>query len=95
MDDAASLSQSLKTGAGNNTLEVDMNSSDTSPTEFERAVAISFGARTNTGEIAFQHTNSKQAVLVLGSFVVTGAITNWEQDLSHELFPFGGSIVVK
>jgi hypothetical protein len=85
----------LTTGSGNDTFNLEMSTTVSYyvPTEFGRSVVISLGTGSNTGNVAFNHTSSNQAVVVLGTFVVTGSPT-WNQDQSQEFFPFGGQIHV-
>lgn len=83
----------LITGGGNDTFNVEMDTGTSSATEFDKAVIVSLGLGSDSGNVAFAHVDAFQAVVVWSTFVVTGVET-WNLDASQVFFPNGNQIQV-
>ena len=83
-----------KIGSGLTVVEMDDNLADTAPTQFDKAVDITFATGSNTlGSLA----SSNQELIVMSTFVVNNIsnLGNWSQTESEEFFPNGNSIVLR
>jgi hypothetical protein len=82
----------LLTGAGNDTFNLEMTAGSSSLTVFDKAVVLSFGNGSDTGQIAFQHHDANQGIVAYSTFVVLRGWDSWGQDPGQEFFPLGGFV---